>query len=345
LLLPDGKPAAGVLLHAGAYCNQEPWAHFDNSRFTSFSLAEWPNWRSSTTTEADGAFSVTVPPAHVRNWLRLGTTDGGYGASDTAELEKRDPNHALVRFAPLSIDFNGDKETRQVKEAEGVLDVGDLQLEAGVVLRGRVVDAGGGPLEGVVLFTSGKNGPLAGRKTVSQADGSYAFKPMNAGAFTLKPDAHLRDEQGQKHSREVQAVFVDRKVVLDGSTGEVEMEVRALPHVEMEFEWIDRRLVQGQPIAYYGAFTLTGQVPLDDGTKAWWRGETVLKARDGREVLTVKVPADSIDLKIALHPDQRVTPSYREDGAVQLATGTIELGDPTRAAKRVIYGDDPLRKQ
>ena len=345
LLLPDGKPARGVVLHAGVHCNQEPWIskqYLENRMTHSYSVSEWPNWNSSTTTEADGTFSVTVPPANVRGWVRLGTTNGGYGAVDTAALEQRDPDHALVRFAPLSIDFNGGKETRQVKEADGVLDVGDLPLEAGIVLRGRVVDAQGEPLEGVVLHTSGKHGPFAGRKAISQADGSFAFRPMAASTFTLKPDAHFRDEKGEQISREVQAVFVDREVVLDAARGDVELEVRALPHVELEFEWVDRRAAKGQPIAYYGAFTLTGQVPRDDGSRTYWRGETVLKAREGREVLTVKVPANIVGLKIALHPDQKVTPSYREDGAEQLTTGNIDLGDPARAARRMIYGDEPL---
>lgn len=342
LLLPDGGPASGVSLIAGVYCNQPPWIsqeYIDNRMSHSYSVSEWPNWNASTTTGDDGSFSVTVSPSNVRGWIRIGTIQGGWSAIETTHIEKTNPKHALVRFAPFELEVNGRESPRQVDESSGIVDLGELRLSKGVRLRGRVVDADGRPLAGVHLFTSSPRGPYAGRKTVSQPDGSFEFMPMNVATFKLSPDAHLRDDEGMKNSRDVQAVFVSQDVTLCDVINPHELLVQALPHVDLVFKWVDRRVAKGS-VSYYGGFTLTGHVPRADGSKAWWRGETVSIARDGKDLLVVKVPKSVIDLKIGLHPDQRVTPSYQDD-KTELLTGEIELGDITKQMRRVIYGDEP----
>jgi hypothetical protein len=344
LLFPDGTPAAGVSLVAGVNCNQQPWISAEYLEFlmsVSFSTSEWPNWRTTTTTESDGTFNITVPPPHVRGWVRVGTIEGGYTAIDTAAIEKNAPEHALVRFAPFQVEINGHESRIKVDESSGVMDIGDLSLSRGIVVRGRVLDAGGKPLSGIVLFTSSERGPYAGRKTVSGADGAFAFMPMNPGTFRLSPDAHFLDEKGEKHSRDVQAVFVPREVTLSEERNPLELVVQALPHVALEFEWIDRRAKKG-PVSYYGGFSLTGSVPNADGSKpSYWRGETEKVIRGDKEFLIVKVPKNIVELTMELHPDERVTPSYSDD-VVKGATGQVRLTEIERPQRRVIVGDEPL---
>jgi hypothetical protein len=344
LLRPDGRPAVRVSLSAGVYCNQSPWVSDEYIRnLPTYNVSDWPNWHAATTTEEDGSFSITVPPRDVRGWIRLGTIQGDFQAIDTSWIEKSDKTHALVQFAPFEVEVNGYKSGRQVDESSGVVELGDLRLSKGIVLRGRVVDAEGRPMSDVMLFTSSPHGPYAGRKAVSKSDGSFEFMPMNAGTIDLSPDAHERDDKGKRNSRDVAAVFIDQRIKLSEDVNPREIIVRALPHVELAFEWEDRRAKKG-PVSYYGCFTLTGDVTRSDGSKEWWRGETEKITRGGKELLVVKVPEAVARLTIGLHPDERVTPTYSDD-TVQNRSGEIELHDIKRKTRRVIYADDPQLKQ
>jgi hypothetical protein len=345
LLLPNGEPARGLSLSAGVHCGSEPWvseAYIENIMRVSFSVSEWPNWSASTKTEQDGTFSVTVPPDSARSWMRLGTHGGGFHSIDTTSIEKTNKDHPLAKFAPFEIEVNGEK-SRKVDESNGVADLGELRLSKGIVLRGRVVDAAGRGLAGVQLRTSSERGPYAGRKTASRADGAFEFRSMNAGTFTLSPDAHSRDKDGKTDSRDVAAVFVSQQVTLREDEATKELVVRALPHAELEFDWVDRRKEKG-PVAYYGCFGLTGKVPQSDGSKAWWSGETEKVTRGGREMLVVKVPEEVTGLSIFLHPDQFVTPSYGDE-RVEGGTGEVRLHDIKRKMRRVIYGDEPKGRE
>ncbi len=93
-------------------------------------------------------------------------------------------------------------------------------------------------------------------------------------------------------------------------------------------------------MAYYGCFEMHGQVPLADGTKAWWRGETELITRDGKQFLTIKVPAALKTPTLTLPADSVVTASYNDDQQ-QSGPGALELKDITQPRHRVIYGDEP----
>jgi hypothetical protein len=237
------------------------------------------------------------------------------------------------------LEINGRKSARHVDESTGVMDLGDLKLSKGLVLRGRVVDADGKPMSDVTLFTSGAHGPYAGRKTVSKADGSFEFRPMNPGAIELSPDAHYRDEKGFQKSRDVRAIFLRQKVDLREDANPLDLTIRALPYVELAFDWVDRRAKKGS-VAYYGGFTVSGEILEADGKKAYWSGDTVLVDRDGKQMLVVRVPDAATRVSIGLHPDQLVTPSYSDD-LVERRTGQVELSDTKRKMRRVIYGDEP----
>ena len=345
LLLPNGEPAANVLLTAGVHCRSTPWisqAYLENLNRVTYTTSAWPNWSAKTTTHQDGSFRITVPPANVRSWIRLGITQGGHRPIDTSHLEKHKPSHPLINYAPFSVDINGSQDSLQVDESSRIVHLGDLYLKKGIVLRGRVVDANDQPLSDIHLFTSSPHGPLAGRRTVTRADGNFEFMPMNSGTITLSPDATFRNDQGQKISRDVQAVLLSQEVDLTEDVNPHELIIKALPHLDLEFEWVDRRIKKG-PVSYYGSFTLTGIAIQPDGSKTHWRGETVQTLKNGKEILSVKVPESISELQIALHPDQKVTPSY-QDETVERAVGQVVLSNIPNPQRRIIYGDEPIKK-
>jgi hypothetical protein len=231
LLTPEGEPAADVALNVGVYLNDQIWLERmgikDDGTHVSYTRSDWPNWHTWAKTSDDGTFSVTVPPQDARSWVRIGTGGLGYQAIDTKAIAATQKDHALVRYAPFEVDGNDEDRQELFQESDGVLDFGTLRFEAGVVLKGRVVDAAGRPLAGIHLMTSGPHGPYAGRTTVSRADGSYEFLPMNPGTLTLEPDARPRDKTGRTTSEVVRAMFRPQKVTLGESGDVVELTVQA----------------------------------------------------------------------------------------------------------------------
>jgi hypothetical protein len=347
LLTPEGTPASGVALRAGVYIYNEVWKErlgWETNIIQTWDHGDWANCEMNGKTREDGSFSITVPPDDARSWVRVGTSGMDFQAIDTEAIGRTNKEHALVRYAPFEVEVNGWQHNRRVPEQNGVLDLGTLQLEHGIVLMGRVVDADSRPLANVHLLTSSRHGPYAGRKTVSQADGTFEFAPMSPGTFTLTPEATLRDAEGNKRSRDVQAVFVQQEVMLAETDDVVELTVQAVPHVELEFEWVDRRAVKGQSVSYYGEFAVDGRMPREGAKPVWWRGVTEKVARDGKEFLVVKVPREAIELTLTLPADQRVTASYA-DGETKSGPGRVPLGDVTQAKRRVIYGDEPRAGQ
>lgn len=185
LLYPDGSPASGVKLHAAVNASSPPWIN-GNMINAGYSTECHADWNGGTTTDEDGSFSVTVPSKDARNWLHLGTTAGDWQVIDTEFFEQTNPEHPLVRYAPLEIDIEYD-DANKFSEKDGVLDLGDIKFNEGIVLKGRVLDAHGKPLPNLKIYTSSNHGPLAGRCTTSRKDGTFEFLPMNAGTFKLKP--------------------------------------------------------------------------------------------------------------------------------------------------------------
>jgi hypothetical protein len=338
---PDGTPAAEVTLNVGVYIHSEDWKErlgMEHGTFNSWDHGDWPNWRSSVVTHGDGSFSITVPPPDARSWVRVGTTGLGFGSISPIGLGREEKRGPLAEYAPFECEipqFSGPTPV----ENDNRRDFGVLQLQNGIVLKGRVVDAQGNPLAGIHLLTSGQHGPHAGRSAESSQDGSFEFLPMNPGTFTLEPDARKRDETGKIVSRDVQAVFVKQEVAIPESSNSVELIVQAVPHVDIEFEWVDRRAKKG-PVSYYGEFNITGLVPRPNASPAWWRGSTEMIERDGKQYLVVKTPRTITNPRLYLPADQRVTASY-EDDQTKSGPGQLALGDITKPMRRVIYGDEP----
>jgi hypothetical protein len=85
-------------------------------------------------------------------------------------------------------------------------------------------------------------------------------------------------------------------------------------------------------------------VPRPDGSKEWWSGETVRITREGKEVIVAKVPESVTELTMGVHASEQLVPTYSDD-TVQNRSGEIELHDIKRKTRRVIYTDDPQRKE
>ncbi|TWU06314.1 M56 family metallopeptidase [Stieleria varia] len=349
LLWPDKTPAAGVKLTAGVYINNQSWKKKLGMDLNSYSLdhGDWPNWSRTVVTDEAGEFHVTVPPKDSRLWLRIGTTQLGfgpqYGYGENDAITQR-----LAKCIPLEVDYdNAVPIVERRPDAGGdVWQPGDIQLETGVIVRGRVVDSSGKGLPNVHLTTTGPHGPHSGRKAISGANGEFEFPAMAAGSLTVHPDARLRDgkEQlpGSANSRDVQAVFVNQSFTIPKTLLPYEITIRAVPHTDVAFEWVDRRADKTQPIAYYGSFRVRGYMP--DGTGkpgVYWTGETELVERDGKPWLTVKIPTQLLKPELMLVADRRVTASYSDPTGVTSGPGIVQLGDIAANITRTIFGDEP----
>lgn len=352
LLYPDKSPAEGVLLHVGVYINHMEWKKRlgMDLNFYSFDHGQWPNWSRAILTDDDGGFTTTVPPENARSWIRVGTTTLGFGSINPEQFESEGTVRALAACVPFEAEIGGNDPGYgytivEDRPSEGSL--GTLQLHAGIRVRGRVVDAEGNGLEGVFLATASRRGPHAGRGTWSGEDGRFEFLPVEPGPLIIKPDARVRDVNRMVISRDVQAVFIEREYFVPSEA--VELIVQAVPHVEVEFEWIDRRADQEATASYYGHFKghfkVVGHYPLHDDQRAYWHGETKLIERDGRKFLVVKVPRKLIKPTLVLVQDRAVTASYEDEAGKKSGPGRLELGDITKPIRRTIYGDEPRQKE
>lgn len=357
LVWPDKTPAAGVKLMAGVYIHNQSWKEKLGMDLTwySFDHGDWPNWSRTIVTDEDGKFRVTVPPKDARFWLRIGTTQLGFGPQINVG-ENEAITQRLAKCVPLEIEYGGSSQSNglivhDIPETDDmVLHTGDLQLETGVIVRGRVVDAEGKGLSNVHLTSTGPHGPHSGRSATSGEDGKFEFPAMAAGNLTVHPDARLRD--GRKPipeeviSRDVQAVFVDQSFTIPTAIVPHQITIHAVPHTEVTFEWVDRREDKTQPIAFYGTFRVRGHMSDENGKPAtYWTSETERVERDGKQWLTVKIPTQLLKPDLMLAADSKVTASYSDSTGVTSGPGIVELGDITANTTRTIFGDEPRKPE
>ena len=283
----------------------------------------------------------------VSNWH----TALGFG-SQTGGGENEDVTQRLAKCVPLEIQYGGNSRSNILtlpdnsNAGEEVLRTGDLELQTGAFVRGRVVDAEGNGLSNVHLTTTGPHGPHSGRKAISGEDGKFEFPAMREGSLIVHPDARLRDISKLLHqqviSRDVQAVFIDQSFTIISAVGPNEITIRAVPHTEVIFEWIDRRVDKTQPIAYSGAFRVRGYMPDNDGKPStYWTSETERVERDGKSLLAVRIPTQLLKPELMLLADRRVTASYSDSTGVTSGPGLVQLGDITADTTRTIYGAEP----
>jgi len=339
IVRPDSMPARNVEATVGVYVTSWDWRGrlgLRTNRVTfSWDHGQWANWRTFVRTDEIGRFRATVPPAIARNWVRIGTTSLSFVRLFDAQLKEQFPKPLAAEFAPFELEYGHELE------ADGRLDVGEIRLDRGVILQGKVVDAQGKPMPNLPLMTSGKHGPYAGRETMSDDEGNFRFMPHATGAISLSVDARLRDDIGKVISRDVRAVFGKMPLTLSTNLGRIkDIVVQAEDMVTLEFDWIDRRDPPSDRISYYGEFKVGGNLPGPPGVPIYWNGATQKTTRDGKDIIFIKVPKRLIHARLQLATDKFVTARY-EDASGLKGTGRIGLSDLDPDKHRTIYADPP----
>ncbi len=133
-------------------------------------------------------------------------------------------------------------------------DLGKIGLEAGVVLRGKVLDAQGKPLPGVYVSAEREgrdeavgNLPVAssiGRCALSNDKGEFEMMPLPPGTYRVRPsdyDSEPSRDDRRSDRRELPAVFLPQKVKLTAGEKPEPIEVRAVPHVLVEAQYYDSK--------------------------------------------------------------------------------------------------------
>jgi hypothetical protein len=170
-------------------------------------------------------------------------------------------------------------EVRKLEEGRRG-DLGRFILRPGIALRGKVVDAEGGPLAGVIVNAAGfrkepgKDDILdestwdnmlgsASRTAVADERGEFAFAPLPPGVYRVLPVDRDRDPLDGGQFRPVPVPFAWRKVTLNDGETPAPIEIRALPSVVVEARIRDSG---GRPKAGF-SIALSGSPDLDPRKK------------------------------------------------------------------------------
>lgn len=164
--------------------------------------------------------------------------------------------------------------THVINEKRG--DLGTFTLATGPRLKGKLLDAKGMPLAGVIVNAESRDRneeitrPVAdniNRSSVTNDKGEFEMKPLPPGNYLVKPDRYQRDGSvDRKDSKrgDIPGVFIGTKVTLKAGTDAEPVEVRAVPHVTIEAQHFDSK---GKPSRGHAPH-IFGQI---DGV--FWFGE------------------------------------------------------------------------
>jgi len=202
---PEGAPAAGVKVQAFSAPNADRL--FDDGRW------------AETKTDARGHFRLVLhPKGKAVVWI------------------------LPQEYAPETHGLKNDRRG----------DLGAFTLDKGVRFAGRVLDAQGKPVVGIYVeadLEKKKQGdddavPLGvadmkHRSTLTEADGSFAFRPMPPGTCRVYPsergwDPTTRDGAHDPIRRPLPAVFTAQSLTLEEGKTPDPVEIRAVPHVVVE---------------------------------------------------------------------------------------------------------------
>lgn len=203
VLAPDGVPAADVHILVYSKSNQK-----DLSEYGSF---------AKTTTDAKGEFHISViKGGEAVLWL------------------------LPEKYAP---------STNLIHQRRG--DLGQMKLEPGVTLKGRVVDADGKPVGSVWVNADIVGGPAKkeirmpvydalARSALADAKGEFTLAPLPPSEYNLIVDETPRAENSKDRTRRpVPAVFLQQKLTLKAGEPVQTVEIKAVPHVEIELAQLD----------------------------------------------------------------------------------------------------------
>ena len=205
---PDGKPVAGVKVQAYSVTSKRAEGAFEYGSFV------------DVRTDAEGKFRLPlVTPGWAVVWV------------------------LPEEFVPT---------THVVKDKRG--DLGTFTLQTGPRLRGTVLDAKGKPVVGAIINLESRDNneeitePVAdniNRSAVTNAKGEFEMRPLPPGNYVVKPGEYPRDGAlDRKDAKSIpvpEAVFAGTKVVLKAGADPDRIEVRAVPHVTIEAQYLDSK--------------------------------------------------------------------------------------------------------
>ncbi|MEW4570034.1 carboxypeptidase regulatory-like domain-containing protein [Tautonia sp. JC769] len=215
-------------------------------------------------------------------------------------------------------------------------DLGTFVLEDGVVLTGRVVDIDGEGIAGAYVEADHEGSPgvpqgvpVANhirRVAVADADGQFTFGPLPPGPYRVRPtdqgyDPSSTYERGQgPERRPLPAVFVAQRVELEERAEGPPIELRAVPHVEIAFQFVDSegRPRSGHEPSLFGRF--------DDGF--WYTQAHPVSGQVGR--FSILAPHGLEDARADLMTNEHSALRFRvaEDAPLQggreVTLGTLE---------------------
>ena len=136
-------------------------------------------------------------------------------------------------------------------------DIGEIRLEKGIALKGRVIDVAGKPLAHVSVGIAEYQEPffmnLEARRTITDDQGRFVMPPMPPGTYEIAPvpdyklvggetrpeqlpqeDRKYLDDDGEYDiQRPLPAVFPKRKITIAAGEESPEIELKAVPHVKL----------------------------------------------------------------------------------------------------------------
>jgi beta-lactamase regulating signal transducer with metallopeptidase domain len=245
---PDGKPLGGVKVMAYSVTNKRSEGQFEYGSF------------ADTRTDAEGKFRIPL------------TT----------------PGWAVVWVLPEKYV----PTTHVVKDKRG--DLGTFTLQDGPRIKGVLLDAKGKPLSGVIVNAESRERndeitePVAdniNRSAVTNEKGEFTMNPLPPGNYLVKPGDYARDGSLDRKDRkpgEVPGVFIGTKVTLKAGAEPDVLEVKAVPHVTIEAQYLDSKgkTTRGHAPHVFGQID---GVPWFGEAKADANGKVVVQVPHGLE--------------------------------------------------------------
>jgi hypothetical protein len=279
---PDGKPAAGVKVLA--YSNADKQDGFEYGSF------------ADTKSDAEGRFRLwLVTPGPAVFWIL-----------------PRD-------YAP---------STHVLPDSTKRGDLGRFTLQPGLVIKGKVLDTQGKPVPGIYVHADKRGGienfnlPVADhirRTALTDAKGEFRMDPLPPAQYEVMPQEHGWDpakDDARPENRPLPGVFVRQHLTLKAGEQPESLEVRAVPHVVIEAQYLDSK---GQPTRGHAGH-LFGQM---DKNSPWF-GQCKI---DTNGKMTILVPHGVTQARLSLSTNEHGVLRHR-----------MKKGEPLSAAREIDLG-------
>jgi beta-lactamase regulating signal transducer with metallopeptidase domain/protocatechuate 3,4-dioxygenase beta subunit len=202
---------------------------------------------------------------------------------------------------------------------------GEVRLQPGIRLSGRVLSVEGKPLAGVAVNVDSRDrGDFGGlpvassvrRGAVSDSEGRFAFDPLPAGEYRIIPEEHLSDPLVRDRTvYAVPGVFLPKRVTLKEGAAAA-LEVQAVPHVVFSAQYFDGKgeKTTGHAIHVFGRID-----------QEFWFAQG---RPDPQGAIALRIPHGLQDVRVQLMTNEHGALRYRRgpDKPLENRQNDIELG-------------------